>query len=155
MIADIFAKQQALVGQEVGLTAWVEIDQPRIDAFADVTEDHQWIHIDPARAARETPFGATIAHGFLTLSLASKFAYEVLRPHPGQTMGINYGFNKLRFLNPVVVGDRLRGRCVLNAITQKGENRLLRELAMTIEIEGKDTPALAAEWLGMAVFAPA
>lgn len=150
MIENALAAMQAKIGQEIGMTEWVEIDQARIDAFADVTEDHQWIHVDPAKAAH-TPFGATIAHGFLTLSLASKFAYEVLPVAEGQVMGINYGFNKLRFLNPVVVGDRVRGRFVMNSVEQKG-NRLLRETQLTIEIDGKDTPALVGEWLGMAVF---
>lgn len=153
MIDQVLEEQKARIGQEIGVTDWVTIDQARIDAFADVTEDHQWIHVDPERAKRETPFGNTIAHGFLTLSMASKFAYEVLPAQPGQVMGINYGFNKLRFLNPVVAGDRIRARFVLNNIEKKGENRLLRELGMTIEIEGKETPALVAEWLGMAVFA--
>ena len=153
MIDEALATQQAQIGKEVGVTDWVEITQDRIDAFADVTEDHQWIHVDPERAAKQTPFGGTIAHGFLTLSLASKFAYEVLPAQPGQAMGINYGFNKLRFLNPVVTGDRVRARFKLNSVERKGDNRLLRELEMTIEIDGKDTPALVADWLGMAVFA--
>lgn len=151
MIEKALAAMEAKIGQELGVTEWVEIDQARIDAFADVTEDHQWIHVDSAKAAH-TPFGATIAHGFLTLSLASKFAYEVLPVAEGQVMGINYGFNKLRFLNPVVVGDRVRGRFMMNSVEQKG-NRLLRETQLTIEIDGKDTPALVGAWLGMAVFA--
>lgn len=151
MIDAALERMQARLGKEIGVTDWVTVDQARIDAFADVTEDHQWIHVDPERA-KDTPFGATIAHGFLTLSLASKFAYEVLPVAEGQSMGINYGFNRLRFLNPVVVGDRLRGRFTLNSIEKKGDTRLLRELGMTIEIDGKDTPALVADWLGMAVF---
>ena len=153
MIDAALAAQKAKIGTEIGVTEWVEIDQSRIDTFADVTEDHQWIHIDPERAAKETPFGGAIAHGFLTLSMASKFAYEVLPVADGQVMGINYGFNKLRFLNPVAVGDRIRARFVMKGIDKKGDNRLLRELEMTIEIEGKETPALVADWLGMAVFA--
>jgi len=141
------------VGTELGVSDWVLIDQKMIDTFADVTHDHQWIHIDPKRAAAETPFGGTIAHGFLTLSLASKFVYECVQPAPGQSMGINYGFNKLRFLSPVPAGSRVRGRFTLKSLTVKSETQMLRELAMTIEIEGSETPALVADWLGMAIFA--
>lgn len=140
------------IGKELGVSEWVLVDQKMIDTFAEVTHDHQWIHIDPARAAAETPFGGTIAHGFLTLSLASKFVYECVEPAPGQAMGINYGFNKLRFLSPVVSGSRVRGRFTLKSLTAKSDTQMLRELAMTIEIEGSDTPALVADWLGMAIF---
>lgn len=142
------------IGTELGVSEWVLIDQEMINTFADVTFDHQWIHIDPERAAAETPFGGAIAHGFLTLSLASKFVYECVEPAPGQAMGINYGFNKLRFLSPVPAGSRVRGRFTLKDLTAKSETQMLRELAMTIEIEGNDTPALVADWLGMAVFEP-
>ena len=142
------------IGTELGVSEWVLIDQEMINTFADVTFDHQWIHIDPERAAAETPFGGAIAHGFLTLSLASKFVYECVEPAPGQAMGINYGFNKLRFLSPVPAGSRVRGRFTLKGLTAKSETQMLRELAMTIEIEGNDTPALVADWLGMAVFEP-
>lgn len=122
-----------------------------IDQFAETTHDDQWIHIDPVRAA-ETPFGGTIAHGFLTLSLASRFAYDCFPLMPGQNMGINYGFNRLRFLNPVKPGNRLRGRFVLTDVVRRNETDLMRTMALTIEIEGVDTPALVAEWLGLAVF---
>lgn len=140
------------IGTEIGTSNWITVDQAKIDAFADVTHDDQWIHIDPARAAAETPFGGAIAHGFLTLSLASRFAYDVLKPMPGTVMGINYGFNKLRFLSPVVAGSRVRGRFVLKAVDQKSPTTLLRTVELTIEIEGQDKPALIAEWLGMIVF---
>ncbi len=143
---------EALIGTEVGVSDWVLIDQDRIDAFAKVTFDEQWIHIDPARAAAETPFGGTIAHGFLTLSLASKFSYECFPLMPGQVMGINYGMNKLRFLSPVAAGARLRGRFTLQAVKARNERELLRENLLTIDIEGQETPALVAEWLGLAVF---
>lgn len=148
------AELESKIGTEVGVSDWIEVDQPMIDAFADVTHDHQWIHIDPERAAAETPFGGTIAHGFLTLSLASRFVYDCFQPMPGQVMGINYGFNKLRFLTPVPAGSRLRGRFTLTGIKQRSDTELLRETAMTIEIEGRDTPALVADWLGLSVFAP-
>ncbi|MEO0936577.1 MAG: MaoC family dehydratase [Pseudomonadota bacterium] len=144
---------EALIGSEVGVSNWITIDQAMIDAFAKTTHDDQWIHVDPERAARETPFGGAIAHGFLTLSLASRFAYDCFDEAPGQVMGINYGFNKLRFLKPVVAGSRVRGRFVLKAVTQRNATDLLRENELTVEIDGSDKPALVAEWLGLAVFA--
>ena len=146
---------QSKIGTEVGVSNWITVDQQMIDKFADVTHDDQWIHVDPARAATETPFGGAIAHGFLSLSLASRFNYACFEMAPGQSMGINYGFNKLRFLSPVVAGSRLRGRCVLNSVVQKSDTSMLRELGLTVEIEGSDTPALVADWLGMAIFEPA
>lgn len=144
---------QALLGTEVGVSNWITVDQPMIDTFAEVTHDTQWIHVDPERAAAETPFGGTIAHGFLTLSLASRFAYDCFPMLPGQVMGINYGFNKLRFLSPVTTGSRLRGRFVLAAVAKRSDTDLLRENTLTIEIDGQQTPALVAQWLGLAVFA--
>lgn len=145
---------QSQIGTEIGVSNWITVDQQMIDDFAKVTHDEQWIHVDPVRAAAETPFGGAIAHGFLSLSLASRFVYDCFPMLPGQVMGINYGFNKLRFLSPVPAGARLRGRFVLNAIRQRSDTDLLRETGLTIEIEGQDTPALVADWLGLAVFAP-
>ncbi|MCR9126491.1 MAG: MaoC family dehydratase [Rhodobacteraceae bacterium] len=143
---------EAKIGTEVGVSNWIEVDQAMIDQFAETTHDHQWIHVDPARAAAETPFGGTIAHGFLTLSLASRFAYDCFPVLPGQVMGINYGFNRLRFLNPVRAGARLRGRFVLKSVTARSATDLLRENTLTIEIDGQTTPALVADWLGLVVF---
>ena len=152
MIETALASQTARIGTETGLSDWVTIDQNRINVFAEITEDPQWIHTDPGRAAAETPFGGTIAHGFLTLSMASKFSIETFTKFEGQTMGINYGFNKVRFLSPVCAGDKIRGRFILNAVTKKTTKNLLQEHQLTIEIKGKDTPALVCNWLGMAVF---
>ncbi|MEY8831042.1 MaoC family dehydratase [Sedimentitalea sp. XS_ASV28] len=151
-IDEALQNAEALLGTEVGVSNWITVDQTMIDRFADVTHDTQWIHVDPERAAAETPFGGTIAHGFLSLSLASRFAYDCFPMLPGQVMGINYGFNKLRFLSPVRAGSRLRGRFVLAAVTKRNARELLRENTLTIEIESQDTPALVAQWLGMAVF---
>lgn len=151
MLEQALAQQTAKIGSEIGVSDWVLVDQARIDAFADVTEDHQFIHVDPEKAA-ETPFGATIAHGFLTLSLASKLAVETLGTLPGQTMGVNYGLNKVRFINPVCSGDRIRGRFVLRDVGPRDAASLVQTYKLTIEIEDKDTPALVAEWLGMARF---
>ena len=139
---------QGLIGQEVGVSRWIEVSQARIDAFADCTEDHQFIHVDP-EAARATPFGGTIAHGFLTLSLASAMSYDAVRPLDGVVMGVNYGFDKLRFLAPVPAGSRIRGRFRLLAADDKGQGRWLLKHELTVEIEGGDKPALIAEWLGM------
>ncbi|WP_299596537.1 MaoC family dehydratase [uncultured Tateyamaria sp.] len=139
------------IGTEVGVSNWITVDQPMIDQFAATTHDDQWIHVDPVRA-KGTPFGSTIAHGFLTLSLASRFAYDCFPLMPGQAMGINYGFNRLRFLAVVRPGNRLRGRFTLNDIQKRNESELLRTMALTIDIDGSETPALVAEWLGLAVF---
>ncbi len=122
-----------------------------IDRFGAVTHDDQFIHVDPDRAA-QTPLGGTIAHGFLTLSLASRFAYDCFEDLPGQRMGINYGFDRLRFLTPVRPGQRVRGQCTLRKVVPRGTDGLLRTVMLEIEIEGHDTPALAADWLGLILF---
>lgn len=137
-----------LIGTEVGVSSWIQIDQARIDAFADVTNDHQFIHVNPELAA-QTPFGTTIAHGFLTLSLASGMSYEAVQPLEGVVMGVNYGFDKLRFLAPVPVNSRVRGRFKLLSAEDKGGGRWLIKHELTVEIEGSEKPALIAEWLGM------
>ena len=138
----------SLVGQEVGLSHWITVDQARIDAFARITEDEQFIHVDPERA-RATPFGGTIAHGFLTLSLASAMSYDAVAPLDGVAMGVNYGFDKLRFLAPVPAGSNIRGRFRLLSAEDKGGGRWLLKHELTVEIEGGDKPALIAEWLSM------
>lgn len=142
----------SLVGQEVGLSRWITVDQARIDAFARITEDEQFIHVDPERA-RATPFGGTIAHGFLTLSLASAMSYDAVAPLEGVVMGVNYGFDKLRFLAPVPAGSKVRGRFRLLSAEDKGAQdgvtRWLLKHELTVEIEGADKPALIAEWLSM------
>lgn len=143
---------ETLVGTEVGVSNWIKVDQPMIDQFAQTTFDNQWIHIDPERAAAETPFGGTIAHGFLTLSLASRFAFDCLAEMPGQVMSVNYGMNKLRFLKPVLAGARLRGRFTLQKATKRNTTDLLLENLLTIEIEAEKTPALVADWLGLTIF---
>ena len=144
---------QDLIGQEVGLSRWITVDQDRIDAFARITEDEQFIHVDPD-AAKATPFGGTIAHGFLTLSLASAMSYDAVKPLEGVVMGVNYGFDKLRFLAPVPAGARIRGRFKLLSAEDKGGGRWLLKHELTVEIEGADKPALIAEWLGMQMVAP-
>ncbi|MCK1717140.1 MaoC family dehydratase [Bradyrhizobium sp. 141] len=144
---------QALVGKEIGVSSWHLIDQPRIDTYADVTEDHQFIHVDPERAKKETAFGTTIAHGFLTMSMLSVMSYEVMPAIAGTTMGVNYGFDKLRFISPVRSGKRVRGRFVLAEAKLRKPNELQSRTNVTVEIEGEDKPALVAEWLGLIYFA--
>lgn len=133
------------VGQELGLSDWIALDQPRIGAFAEVTLDDQFIHTDPARAA-EAGLGGTIAHGFLTLSMLSRMNYDALPPVEGAVMSVNYGFDRLRFLAPVPAGSRVRGRFVLAGLKQRGPGRVLLTWAVTVEIEGAARPALAADW---------
>ena len=153
-IEDALAKFQGMIGQEVGVSNWITVDQDMINDFAKTTHDDQWIHVDPERAAEQTPFGGAIAHGFLTLSLASRFAYDCFEQEPGQVMGVNYGFDKLRFINPVLAGSKVRGRFVLSDVKARSAVELLRTNTLTVEIEGQDKPALIAEWLGLAIFAP-
>lgn len=141
------------IGQEVGVTDWLEIDQNRINQFAEATGDHQFIHVDPKRAA-DTPFGTTIAHGFLTLSLMSMFsAKNGGIKLENSVMGINYGLDKVRFINPVKVGSRIRARFQLVSAVEKKPNHYLMKHNVTIDIDGEEKPALIAEWLGMTVIA--
>jgi acyl dehydratase len=144
---------QAMVGKEIGVSSWHLIDQPRIDTYADVIEDHQFIHVDPERARKETAFGTTIAHGFLTMSLLSIMSYEVMPVIAGTTMGVNYGFDKLRFISPVRSGKLVRGRFVLAEAKLRKPNELQSRTNVTVEIEGEDKPALVADWLGLIYFA--
>ena len=140
------ADLEALVGQEIGVSDWLTIDQQRIDAFASATDDHQWIHVDQARAAAE--MGGTTAHGFLTLSLLSRLAAEIYElTVVGYQM--NYGFERMRFTGVVTAGDRIRLRLTLTGVTRKGEG-LQSALHCVVEIEGGDKPALVADWLTLA-----
>ena len=142
----------AAVGQPLGTSRWYEMPQGRLDQFADVTEDWQFIHLDAERAKAETPFGGTVAHGFLTLSMLSAMSYDVMPDPEGATSGLNYGFDRLRFVAPVPSGSRVRGHFVLKAAENKGPDRLLLTVAVTVEIEGSETPAIVADWLNMFLF---
>ncbi|MFL6761483.1 MAG: MaoC family dehydratase [Sphingomicrobium sp.] len=139
---------QARTGQEIGVSSWLTVEQARIDAFADATEDRQFIHTDPAAATR-TPFGGTIAHGFLSLSLLSRMAAEAMLVPDGVKMALNYGLDRVRFLAPVRSGRRVRGRFTLDSIEEKAPGQLLMRHTVTVEIEGEDKPALTAIWLGL------
>ncbi len=139
------------IGQEIGTSDWFEVTQEDVNKFADVTRDHQFIHIDEEKAA-QTPFGGTIAHGFFTLSLLSHFAETGCGVSvEGAKMGLNYGSDKLRFLNPVRVGSKIRGRSVLASLVEKKPGQFLCKSEMTVEIEGVETPALITEWLTMVI----
>ena len=136
------------VGHEVGLSDWIEVGQDRIDDFADATEDRQYIHTDPELAA-QTPFGTTIAHGFLTLSQLSRMAVDAMQVPDGIRMAVNYGLDRVRFLAPVKAGKRIRGRFVLDSIEEKAPGQILMRHTVTVEIEGEEKPALTAQWLGL------
>jgi acyl dehydratase len=144
---------QNMVGEEIGVSSWHLVDQKRIDHHADVIEDHQFIHVDPERAKKETPFGTTVAHGFLTMSLLSIMSYEVMPVIKGTTMGVNYGFDKLRFISPVRSGKRVRGRFTLAEAKLRKPTELQSRTNVTVEIEGEDRPALVADWIGLIYFA--
>ena len=136
------------VGKETGTSDWVTIDQDRINTFADVTEDHQFIHVNE-EAAKMTPFGTTVAHGFLSLSMLSKLAENSIVVMEGVKMGINYGFEKVRFVTPVKSGKRIRGHFTLMSADQKIPGQWSFKYGVKVEIEGEDKPALVAEWLSM------
>ena len=135
------------VGQELGVSEWITINQERINDFADFTGDHQWIHVDVERAKRESLFGTTIAHGYLTLSLAAALSMELGIIPAGVSQALNYGLDKVRFLAPVKSGSRVRDRVVLLAAEPQGKGRLLLKFRNTIEIEGETKPAMIAETL--------
>lgn len=143
-IAEIRSK----VGEEIGVSSWIAIDQQRIDVFAEATDDRQFIHTDPESAAN-TPFGGTIAHGFLTLSLMSRMGAEAMFLPDGLKMAINYGLENVRFIAPVRSGTQVRGRFTLDSVEEKGPGRLLMRHRVTVEIAGEDKPALTALWLGL------
>lgn len=142
------AEIRARVGEEIGVSSWITVDQPRIDTFADATDDRQFIHVDPDAAAK-TPFGGTIAHGFLSLSLLSRMGAEAMLLPSGLKMAVNYGFDRVRFVAPVKSGKRIRGRFRLDSVEEKAPGQLLMRHSVTVEIEGEDKPALSAEWLGL------
>ena len=144
-------------GQEIGVTRWFSMDQDRINAFADCTEDWYFIHTDPTKAAAETPWGGTIAHGFLTASLLSAMAYDVIPPITGVQHGVNYGFDKLRFVSPVPTGSRVRGRFVLSRCDTSKPGEITLTYGVTIEIEGQEVaaggrPAVVADWVARQFF---
>ncbi|MDW9362592.1 Nodulation protein N [Sinorhizobium meliloti] len=143
-----------LIGKELGVSDWITVTQQTIDRFAEATSDFQFIHTDPVRAAAETPFGGTIAHGFLSLSLLSAMNYNCLPKIREQTMGINYGFEKVRFVAPVKSGARVRGRFTMADARFRGAGMLMITYDVTVEIEGERKPALTATWQTIIQFDP-
>jgi acyl dehydratase len=138
----------AKVGTQLGVSDWLTVDQAAIDTFADVTHDHQFIHTDPEAAAK-TPFGGTVAHGFLTLSLLSRMAADVMLVPDGVRMAVNYGFERVRFIAPVRSGSRVRGRFILASAQEKRAGQWQFVHNVTVEIEGETKPALTADWIGL------
>jgi len=138
------------IGEEVGVSDWINIDQARIDAFADATEDRQFIHVDPAAAARPV-FGGTVAHGFLTLSLLSRMGADAILVPDGMKLAINYGLDRVRFLATVPSESRIRGRFTLDSVEEKAAGQWLLRHTVTVEIEGERKPALTALWLALIV----
>ncbi|HWW32664.1 MAG TPA: MaoC family dehydratase [Steroidobacteraceae bacterium] len=137
------------VGKEIGVSSWILLDQSRINEFAHCTGDHQWIHLDAERAAREGPFGGTIAHGFLTLSLIAPTSFEVMLERISPKSVVNYGLEKVRFIAPVRSGKRVRNHITIASVDTKGPGRFLVTTGNTIEIEGETKPALTASALAM------
>ncbi len=142
---------KAKIGSEVGVSGWRAVTQVMIDGFADVTDDHQFIHVDPERAKKQTPFGGTIAHGYLMLSLLAPMGFEALPKIDGVAHRVNYGLDKVRFLTPVKPGSRVRAHYKLREVTARSEKELLLKNEVTVEIEGSDKPALYAESLTVIV----
>lgn len=142
------------VGTEIGVSPWRTVTQRMIDQFADATDDHQFIHVDPERAAAETPFGGTIAHGFLSVSLLSAMAFETVPPVEGAGMGINHGFDNLRFVAPIKTGSRIRTRFVLADVKVRPSGWIQVANDVTVEIEGSPKPALTARWLTLTFVEP-
>ncbi len=140
------ADYMALKGGDLGTSEWIEVSQERINQFADVTGDHQFIHVNPELAAK-TPFGTTIAHGYLTLSLLSGMAYTVLPGIEGTKMGVNYGLNSVRFLAPVKSGKRIRAHFRMQDVSERSPGVVQTIVTVSVEIEGEEKPALAAEWV--------
>ncbi|WP_169546044.1 MaoC family dehydratase [Sneathiella aquimaris] len=139
-------------GAEYGPSEWMKVDQDRINKFADATDDHQFIHVDP-EGAKETPFGTTIAHGFLSLSLLVPLVSQITPKPDNVKMGVNYGLNKLRFLAPVKVNSEIRVKSKVLDVVEKRPGQYLTTTEVTLEIKGEKTPALIAEWLGMTFLA--
>ena len=145
------AAYRALKNHDAGASSWFQLDQQRINAFADATLDHQFIHIDSERTREQTPFEGTIAHGFLTLSMLPYLCLQVAVMPQGAAASLNYGFDKIRFIEPVRVGDFIRIRLTVADVTEKTPGQLLARYDVTVEIRDREKPALVAQWLGLTV----
>ena len=147
-VAAVLKDMEKLIGKEIFVSDWTQVTQEQINQFADSTKDHQWIHVDVEKAAKG-PFGRTIAHGFLTLSHLPFFVYQIPIKFEGVKMAINYGLDKVRFINPVITGAKIRDRIVISALEERPDNRILMTQTHTIEIEGQEKPACVAQALFM------
>ena len=147
LLNEEFLKYQKKIGQKFGPTNWIQITQNKIDEFAYLTQDSQFIHIDPIKAKKHSPFGKTIAHGFLVLSFASKFALDIFPEIKKNEIRINYGFNKVRFIHPVEVDSNIRGNFILKNTEKKNELSLINTYELSIEIQTKKKPAIVSEWI--------
>jgi acyl dehydratase len=150
-VAEVLKDMEKLIGKEIFISDWTRVTQEQINQFADSTKDHQWIHVDAEKAAKG-PFGKTVAHGFLTLSHLPFFSYQVPLKFKGPKMLINYGLDKVRFINPVISGAKIRDHIVMSSLEQKPDNRILMTQTHTIEIEGQEKPACIAQALTMIFF---
>jgi acyl dehydratase len=151
-----YGRLAGFIGKPEGTGDWLAVTQSQVDAFADVTEDRQFIHVDPERAARESPYGATVAHGFLTLSLLTHLLSSIDAPDAADTdttVGINYGFDRVRFISPVPVGSRIRASSVISQVELPIASSVQLTRMVTVEIEGQPKPALSAEWITRRVYA--
>ena len=144
---------QKKIGQEIGVSEWLQITQSMIDRFADLTDDHQFIHVDPIAAA-QSAFGGTVAHGFLILSMIAKFVTAADFHMQGTAMVLNYGFERIRMVSPVKTGSRIRGRFTLNSMVERSPGQWLSSLHIIIEIENESKPAVVADWLGLQFVGP-
>jgi acyl dehydratase len=157
-----YQSMKAQEGQSEGTGEWYEVTQDTINAFADITHDHQFIHVDPEKAAQLSPWKVPIAHGFLTLSMLTHLSASMRRPEgssgggggamTGMVMGVNYGFEKVRFINPVKVGSRIRASGVTKSVELKAPSSLQITRTLTVEIDGEDKPALVADWITRVMF---
>ena len=145
-VIESFDQLRQMVGQEVGVSKWVEVTEERINAFADATDDHQWIHIDSRRAKEDSPYHRTVAHGFLTLSLLSSFWHQAVEMPTGSEMKINYGLNRVRFPAPVPAGSRIRARFGLQSVSDF-DGGVQMTWKVDVEVDGSTKPCLAAEWI--------
>mgnify|MGYP001177201221 CR=1 FL=1 len=149
---EFFESIQPIEGNNIGVSSWILVDQEMVNNFASITGDMQFIHVDKERAAKESPFKGTIAHGFLVLSLASKFASDVIRDHGNKSVQINYGFDRVRFISPVLCGVRVRGAFSLQSVTMNKSNEVRQVYGLTIEIENASRPAVIADWIVLTIF---
>jgi acyl dehydratase len=146
LVVETMVSLKEFVGRQIGVTDWFKMTQERIDQFAEATEDRQWIHVDSERAQRESPYGSTIAHGFLTLSLVSHFMKQTIQFRGGMRMAVNYGLNRVRFPSPVRAGSNIRGRFELVSLEESAD-ALQAVFSVTMEVENSEKPCCVAEWV--------